>query len=73
MATITATYLATFIIGGDLIVNRLGYGAMRITGEGIWRPPADHGDSIRVCGGEWNWAWTSSTRLTATGPAYRKS
>jgi aryl-alcohol dehydrogenase-like predicted oxidoreductase len=31
----------TFIIGGDLTVNRLGYGAMRITGAGIWGPPAD--------------------------------
>ena len=26
---------------GDLTVNRLGYGAMRITGKGIWGPPAD--------------------------------
>jgi len=31
----------TFTLGGDLTVNRLGYGAMRITGEGIWGPPAD--------------------------------
>ena len=43
-----ATYPATFTIGGDLTVNRLGYGAMRITGEGIWGPPADHDESIRV-------------------------
>ncbi|AWM33698.1 aldo/keto reductase [Hymenobacter nivis] len=48
MAAITATYPATFTIGGDLTVNRLGYGAMRITGEGIWGPPADHDESIRV-------------------------
>jgi pyridoxine 4-dehydrogenase len=33
---------------GDLEVNRLGYGAMRITGEGIWGPPRDHDESIRV-------------------------
>src|SRR4051794_31757166 len=39
---------ATFTIGGDLIVNRMGYGAMRITGEGIWGPPKDHDESIRV-------------------------
>jgi pyridoxine 4-dehydrogenase len=32
---------ATFTIGGDLEVRRLGYGAMRITGDGIWGPPAD--------------------------------
>ncbi|MDW5267795.1 MULTISPECIES: aldo/keto reductase [Acidobacteriaceae] len=31
----------TFTIGGDLTVNRLGYGAMRITGAGIWGLPAD--------------------------------
>jgi pyridoxine 4-dehydrogenase len=31
----------TFRIGGDLEVRRLGYGAMRITGDGIWGPPAD--------------------------------
>lgn len=48
MATTTATCPATFTIGGDLTVNRLGYGAMRITGKGIWGPPADHDESIRV-------------------------
>src|SRR5476651_1716007 len=37
-----------FTIGGDLTVNRLGYGAMRITGEGIWGPPKNHGEAIRV-------------------------
>jgi aryl-alcohol dehydrogenase-like predicted oxidoreductase len=31
---------------GDLTVNRLGYGAMRITGKGIWGPPADHAASL---------------------------
>jgi pyridoxine 4-dehydrogenase len=44
----TTTYPATFTIGGDLTINRLGYGAMRITGKGIWGPPADHDESIRV-------------------------
>jgi pyridoxine 4-dehydrogenase len=48
MAATTATYPATFTIGGDLTVNRLGYGAMRITGKGIWGPPQDHDESIRV-------------------------
>jgi len=48
MATTTASYSATFTLGGDLTVNRLGYGAMRITGEGIWGPPQDHDESIRV-------------------------
>ena len=38
----------SFVLGGDLPVHRLGYGAMRITGEGIWGPPADHDEAIRV-------------------------
>ena len=33
---------------GDLTVNRLGFGGMRITGEGIWGEPKDHDESIRV-------------------------
>jgi pyridoxine 4-dehydrogenase len=44
----TATSSGTFKIGGDLEVTRLGYGAMRITGEGIWGPPKDHGTAIEV-------------------------
>lgn len=38
---ISAAAAGTFTIGGDLTVNRMGYGAMRITGKGIWGPPAD--------------------------------
>jgi pyridoxine 4-dehydrogenase len=38
----------TFNIGGDLTINRLGYGAMRITGKGIWGPPKDKDESVRV-------------------------
>lgn len=37
-----------FKIGADLAVNRLGYGAMRITGKGIWGPPKDEAEAIRV-------------------------
>jgi aryl-alcohol dehydrogenase-like predicted oxidoreductase len=48
MSTPSPTYAKTFAIGGDLTVNRLGYGAMRITGPGIWGPPQDHNESIRV-------------------------
>jgi aryl-alcohol dehydrogenase-like predicted oxidoreductase len=33
---------------GELDVRRLGFGAMRITGEGIWGPPADHDEALRV-------------------------
>jgi aryl-alcohol dehydrogenase-like predicted oxidoreductase len=38
---VTASTAGKFTIGGDLIVNRLGFGAMRITGQGIWGPPAN--------------------------------
>ena len=38
---LSAAAAGTFTIGGDLTVNRMGYGAMRITGPGIWGPPAD--------------------------------
>jgi aryl-alcohol dehydrogenase-like predicted oxidoreductase len=37
-----------FAIGGDLEVNRLGFGAMRITGKGIWGDPADPAEAVRV-------------------------
>jgi len=38
----------TFSFGGDLEVVRLGYGAMRITGPGIWGPPRDRDEALRV-------------------------
>jgi pyridoxine 4-dehydrogenase len=47
MAT-TLSYQKTFNLGSDLTVNRVGYGAMRITGKGIWGPPADKDEAIRV-------------------------
>jgi pyridoxine 4-dehydrogenase len=37
-----------FTLGGDLTVRRMGYGAMRITGQGIWGPPKDRAEAIRV-------------------------
>jgi pyridoxine 4-dehydrogenase len=43
-----AAQSGTFALGGDLTVNRLGFGAMRITGEGIWGEPKDHDEAIRV-------------------------
>jgi pyridoxine 4-dehydrogenase len=48
MSTPDAALSGTFAIGGDLVVNRLGFGAMRITGRGIFGPPADHDEAIRV-------------------------
>ena len=38
----------TVSLGGELTVNRLGFGAMRITGEGVWGPPKDPGAAIAV-------------------------
>jgi pyridoxine 4-dehydrogenase len=37
-----------FLIGNDLCVRRLGFGAMRLTGDGIWGEPADRAETIRV-------------------------
>src|SRR5438552_2333117 len=38
----------TWKLGGDLIVNRLGFGAMRLTGEGIWGWPPDRANALKV-------------------------
>jgi aryl-alcohol dehydrogenase-like predicted oxidoreductase len=42
------TETTTFNLGGDLTINRLGYGAMRLTGEGIWGDPKDRDEAHRV-------------------------
>jgi aryl-alcohol dehydrogenase-like predicted oxidoreductase len=42
----TAAAAGTIDVGGDLTVNRLGFGAMRITGQGVWGDPPDHGQAI---------------------------
>jgi aryl-alcohol dehydrogenase-like predicted oxidoreductase len=41
-----AAAAGTFTIGGDLTVKRIGYGAMRITGPGVWGPPADKDGAV---------------------------
>ena len=48
MANSTSSFEKTFSLGGEYTINRLGYGAMRITGKGIWGPPKDKEESIRV-------------------------
>jgi aryl-alcohol dehydrogenase-like predicted oxidoreductase len=45
---VSATGAGTIDVGGDLTVNRLGYGAMRITGNGIWGEPADRDEARAV-------------------------
>jgi pyridoxine 4-dehydrogenase len=42
----TAALSATFLLGGDLPVHRLGFGAMRMTGDGVWGPPKDRAEAI---------------------------
>jgi aryl-alcohol dehydrogenase-like predicted oxidoreductase len=50
MSTPTASAAAsgTFLLGGDLPVHRLGYGTMRLVGDGAWGEPADPGEARRV-------------------------
>ena len=48
MAKLDASKSGSFKIGGDIEVHRLGFGAMRITGPGIWGPPADRAEALRT-------------------------
>src|SRR6201999_755332 len=45
-ASLSAAQAGTITLGGDLTVNRMGYGAMRITGKGIWGPPENKDAAI---------------------------
>jgi pyridoxine 4-dehydrogenase len=47
-STVTAARSGTFRIGSEMEVHRLGFGAMRLTGRGIWGPPADHAEAVRT-------------------------
>ncbi len=51
MASLNASAAGLFKIGGEIAVNRLGFGAMRITGTGIWGEPADRAEAIRTLTG----------------------
>lgn len=42
------TFRKDFTLGGELTVRRMGFGAMRITGQGVWGPPKDKAEAIRV-------------------------
>jgi aryl-alcohol dehydrogenase-like predicted oxidoreductase len=46
--TTPAQASGTFAIGGDLVVNRLGYGTMQLTGPGVWGDPRDPDEAVRV-------------------------
>ena len=43
-----ASASGTFRIGGEIAVNRMGFGAMRVTGSGVWGPPADRDEALRT-------------------------
>src|SRR4029078_8436283 len=45
---VSAVQSGTFTLSGELPVNRLGFGAMRITGEGIWGPPKNRKEALSV-------------------------
>lgn len=48
MPELSAATSGQFKIGGDIRINRLGFGAMRITGEGVWGEPRDRAEALRV-------------------------
>jgi pyridoxine 4-dehydrogenase len=48
MSTSTAAASGTFKLGGDLEVNRLGYGTMQLTGDGVWGEPDDRDEAVAV-------------------------
>jgi pyridoxine 4-dehydrogenase len=48
MAKLDASRSGSFKIGGETEIHRLGFGAMRVTGKGIWGPPADKPEAIRT-------------------------
>jgi pyridoxine 4-dehydrogenase len=48
MPTLDASLAGTFRIGGEIEIHRLGFGAMRITGPGVWGEPLDRPEAIRV-------------------------
>jgi pyridoxine 4-dehydrogenase len=48
MTSTPATLSGSFLLGGDLPVNRLGYGTMQLPGPGVWGPPRDPDEAIRV-------------------------
>jgi pyridoxine 4-dehydrogenase len=48
MAKLDASKSGMFKIGGEIKINRLGFGAMRVTGKGIWGPPEDRLEALRT-------------------------
>jgi pyridoxine 4-dehydrogenase len=68
VARLDAGKSGTFKIGGDIEIHRLGFGAMRITGKGIWGPPEDSAEGLRTLRRVPELGITSSIPLTPMGP-----
>jgi pyridoxine 4-dehydrogenase len=68
MTTSTAEASGTFLLGGDLSVRRLGFGAMRITGEGVWGPPKDRPEAIAVLRAAVDWGINLIDTADSYGP-----
>ncbi|HEY0756364.1 MAG TPA: aldo/keto reductase [Ktedonobacteraceae bacterium] len=68
-----ATASGTFALGGDLPVYRLGFGAMRVTGEGIWGPPADKAAALAVLKRTWDLGINLLDTADAYGPDISES
>ncbi len=64
----TAATSGTLKVGGDLEVNRLGFGAMRLTGPGIWNEPKDPEEARKVLRRAVELRVTLSIRRTPTVP-----
>lgn len=47
-ASANASQAGTFMVGATVSINRLGYGSMRLTGPGVWGPPADKAEALRT-------------------------
>jgi len=67
MAPTLVANSGTFEIGGETTVNRLGYGAMQLTGKGVWGEPPDPDEAVRVLRRAVELASRSSTQPTRTG------
>lgn len=69
----SAANSGTFKIGNDLTIYRLGFGAMRITGDGVWGEPKDRAEAIRVLRRSIELGINFIDTADSYGPAAKKS
>ena len=70
---IPARASGTFDMGGELTVNRLGFGAMRLTGDGVWGEPGDAEECRRVLRRAVELGVNLIDTADATAPSCRRS